>query len=87
MASPEITYTNGTEKLSPPLHDAVKASKCCSNSDIIVKTSVNGLEKMCSLISRPSNLDIIHQVFLVLTAVPVCLRAGVTVFVSGVQCM
>ena len=42
------------------------------------------LETMCSLISKLTHSNIIHQVFLVLTAVPVCLGAGVTVFLSGV---
>ena len=39
---------------------------------------------MCTLILNPSLLNIVHQVFVLLIAVTVYLRAGVTVFVSTV---
>ena len=40
---------------------------------------------MCGLILKLSHLNIIRQVFLVLIAVPVCLRKGLTVFLSDVS--
>ena len=39
---------------------------------------------MYTLILKLSHLDIVHRVFVALIAVTVCLRAGVTVFVSTV---
>ena len=43
----------------------------CSSSDITAETNLNGLETTQSLMSHS---NITHQVFLVLIAVPVCLR-------------
>ena len=43
---------------------------CYYNSDITAKTNLNGLETMSSFILKLSRLNIIHQVFLVLIAVP-----------------
>ena len=48
------------------------------------ETNFKGLETICSLMFKLSHCNIIHQVFLVLIAVTVCLRVGVTVFVSTV---
>ena len=63
------------------LQDAVEAMMCCSNSDVTAQTILNDL---CCLISKLSHLITTHQVYLVLIAVPFCLRAGVTVFLSTV---
>ena len=52
---------------------------CCFNSDIRPETNLNDLEIMCSLILKLSHLNTMHQVLLVLIAVPACLRAGVAV--------
>ena len=53
---------------------------CCSNSDIMVEANLNSLETICCLFLKLDHSNIMHQVFLVLIAEPVCLRAGVTVF-------
>ena len=59
---------------------------CSVNIDITAKTNLNGLETTCCLILKLSHLDIIHQEFLGLITVRVCLRTGVTVFLFSV-CM
>ena len=46
--------------------------------------NLNGLETIYCLILKLSHLDIMHQVYLMPNAVPVCLRAGMTVFWSDV---
>ena len=83
----------GTELMHAPDRKTVTATSrcresncvlCCSESCTTAETNLNGSETMCSLILKLSHSNIIHQVFLVLIAVPVCLRAGVTVFRSGV---
>ena len=56
----------------------------CSNSDITVKSNLNGFEIVCSLILKLSHLNIIHQLLVVFIAVPVSLRAVLTVFLSSV---
>ena len=78
--------TQWTRKLLPPLLDAVKVKVffCWSNSDIMANTNANILQTMCTLILKLSHLNIVHRVFVVLIAVTVCLKAGVTVFVSTV---
>ena len=53
----------------------------------MAETNLNGLETMChlnNLMLKLYHLNIIHKLFLVLIAVPVCLTAGVRVFLSGV---
>ena len=57
---------------------------CRSKNDITIDTNLKGLETICSFILKLFHLDIIHQAFLVLIAVPVCFRARVTVFLSTV---
>ena len=44
-----------------------------SNNDITVKANLNSSETICCLLLKLAHLDIIYQVFLVLTAKPVCL--------------
>ena len=58
---------------------------CCCNCYIMTETDLNGLETMLSLISKLSHLNRVQQVFLVLIAMPVCLRAWVTLFLSSVS--
>ena len=63
----------------------------CSNSDVLTNKDLNGsetkdlngLETMCSLISKLPH----SNVYLVVIAVPVCLRAGVTGFFLSVMCV
>ena len=43
----------------------------------MIKANLNSLETMCCLLSKLPHLNIIHQVFLVLKAEPVCFRAVV----------
>ena len=46
----------------------------------MAKTNLNDLETVCSLILKLSHFNLIHQVFLVLISVRVCLGAGVDSF-------
>ena len=49
LAWTQWAYVHQTEKLSPPLQDAVKGTEsngvlCCSNSDIMTETNLNSFE-------------------------------------------
>ena len=57
---------------------------CCSNSDITADANLDVLETTYSLILKLSHFNTLHQMFMVLIAVPVWLKAGMTAFQSCV---